>query len=56
VIVNYAALKLTTEIIPPEKLFTRGISARVQCATPYEMARGTADDGGWIDKRGLRVK
>jgi hypothetical protein len=28
----------------------------VQCTTPYEMARGAANDGGWIDKRGLFVK
>jgi hypothetical protein len=38
------------------KTFHRGISARVQCTTPYEMARGAANDGGWIDKRGLFVK
>jgi hypothetical protein len=40
----------------PRKTFPRGISSRAQCTTPYEIARGAADDGGWIGKRELRMK
>jgi hypothetical protein len=50
-----AALKLAIEMIASET-FHRGISSRAQCITSYEIARGAADDGGWIGKRALRMK